>query len=611
MPLDDGFQRLLAGGDVPALSLNAQAALGPVRAPERSEFSHLLRHFLERFFHHESASPDGDAKTRLVQIAFAAGLPGFMVAIYLWPVYHPVLSWLPGAHGGPPSYWLQVNHHFFFVIYSFVALGIATVFEWDMFFPDLLDIFVLGTLPVAGGGVFLARVAAIGVFICGFLFDANFLAPMVLPMAMDPPHLGRFLAAHILAVTGSGLFAAALILATEGVLVAVLGERLMAKLSLLLQGLSIAALLMLLLLFPVLSGAVPVLLDHGSALVRWLPPFWFLGIYQLLLEGPSARPIYEQLAQTGCAALIAAILLAVAAYPVAYLRRMSQLVEGRPTRTREGRVQRGAGHLLHLIAIRPPAMRAVFHFIGQTLARVPRYRIYLVLYGGAGLSVVLSSLLRLHVSGGQVLVEISPDGLRAAAGILAFWVIAGLRISFLSPGNRRGSWVFRIAHGTPPPFPIAMQQCNAAYAWALLCSISITGGAWLILRVLAPSALRTPASAAAQLLVVAAMCLLLTDLLFLNVTTIAFTGKPEREQPNLALSVGKFLLFFPIVSSLPVQLEPWIESSTVHLVQAALFVAFAHAALRRRHRQVVTEYCNALELEDDEEEFPMRLGLRY
>src|ERR1035437_4658651 len=96
-----------------ALSLNAQAALGPVRAPERSQFSVLVRHFLERFFNHETASPDGDAKARLVLIALATGLPGLMVAVYLWPVYHPIPGWPLDhpSHGGPPPYWLQVNHH--------------------------------------------------------------------------------------------------------------------------------------------------------------------------------------------------------------------------------------------------------------------------------------------------------------------------------------------------------------------------------------------------------------------------------------------------------------------------------------------------------------------
>lgn len=144
------------------LSLNTQAALGNVREPERSQFSHLVRHFLERFFNHETASPDGDAKARLVLIAFTAGLPGFVVALYLWPDYHSFIPYMRNNHVvwtlGPPPYWAQVNQHYFFILYSFVVMGIVTVFEWDMFFPDLLDLWVLKTLPIAEVRIFLARV---------------------------------------------------------------------------------------------------------------------------------------------------------------------------------------------------------------------------------------------------------------------------------------------------------------------------------------------------------------------------------------------------------------------------------------------------------------------
>jgi hypothetical protein len=295
----ESFQRLFMMWEPEVLPLKAQAEHGSAQEPERSQFSHLVRHFLARFFNHETASPDGDAKTRLVLIAFATGLPGFVVALYLWPVYHPLTLYPPNHSpvAGPP-YWLRVNHHFFFVVYSFVAMGIATVFEWDMFFPDFLDLFVLTTLPVPARRLFLARIAAIAILIAGFLFDANVLAPLVLPAAIDPPNLLRFLAGHLLAVAGSGLFAAVLLLAVQGALLSVLGERLFRKFSLALQGLSITALLMLLLLFPVLAGTVPVLLQSGSTFARFFPPFWFLGVYQRLMEGPSALPIYRQLAQT-------------------------------------------------------------------------------------------------------------------------------------------------------------------------------------------------------------------------------------------------------------------------------------------------------------------------
>jgi hypothetical protein len=598
----DEFQRLFMMAEPEILSLNAQAALGAVREPECTQFSQLVRHFLERFFNHETASPDGDAKSRLILIACAAGLPSFVDALYLWPLYHQIF-------GGHPSYWMTVNHHFFFVLYSFVALGMITVFEWDMFFPDLLDIFVLTTLPIPDGRLFRARVAAIAILIGGFLFDANFLAPLVLPACIDPPNPAQLLAGHVLAVLGSGLFSAVFILALQGVLLSVFGERLFRRLSLLLQGLSIAVLLMLLFLFPVLSGAVPTFLKSGNAFVLCFPPFWFLGIYQRLLEGPSAPPIFAMLAQIGCVSLLITVSLAMLAYPIAYLRRVRRLIEGPGTHDSRDWVAWPLYKPLHATLLRSPVRRAVFHFISQTVMRVQRYRIYLVLYGGVGLSILIASVLRLTVVHGQVRVETSPDGMRAAIGIAAFWSIAGLRTAFVSPGNQQGSWVFRIVHGRPPQLTTAMQQLQAAKLWTFLASLIVTLGICIAFRAIAPPQLLTWPAVASQSLIAAGMCLLLTDLLFLSVKIVAFTGQPAREQPNLALTIFKFFYIVPAVAWLPVVSKPWIESSISHFVLATAIVAAAHLALRWQHRETIRIHCNLPDLEDGEEEFPLKLGL--
>jgi hypothetical protein len=613
LAIREEFQRLFMMSEPEALSLNAQAALGAQHVPRRSQFSLLVRHFLERFFNHETASPDGDAKSRLILIAVSTGIPGFMVALYLWPVYHPFIGWPPGRplDAGPPPYWLQVNHHFFFVLYSFVAMGIITVFEWDMFFPDLLDVFVLTTLPIKDGKLFQARVAAIAIFIFGFLFDANFLAPLVIPASFDPPNLTRLMAGHILAVFGSGLFSAAFILALQGMLLSLFGEQLFRRISLLLQGLCISALLVLLLLFPVLSGAVPVFLQSANRWLLYCPPFWFLGIYQRLLEGPSALPIYGRLAQTGCAALAITLVVATLAYPVAYLRRVRRLVLGSGAHDTRSWTARPLAGLLHATLLRSPVRRAVYHFIGQTLLRVQRYRIYLVLYGGVGLSVVVASVLRLTVEYGQVRVEISADGIRAAIAIVSFWTIAGLRMSFVSPGNRQGSWAFQIVHGRPPALETALHLLRAAKLWVLLWAGLITFAALLVFRVFAPAELLTWPATASLVLTAAGMCLLLTDAMFLNLKTVAFTGEPAREQSNLALTVLKYFTFLPLIVWLPVFFEQWIEKTPAHFGIAAAAIVVMHLAFERANRRILREHCAMRPLEDGEDDFPMKLGLRY
>jgi hypothetical protein len=609
----DSFQRLFAGAEQPVLSMNVQAALGSARVPKRSQFSLLVRHFLERFFNHETASPDGDAKTRLVQIAFATGLPPFLVAIYLWPVYHPIAGWPPGrpSTGSPPTYWLQVNHHLFFILYSFVVMGIATVFEWDLFFPDLLDLFILGPLPIHSRRAFAARTAAIVVLIGGFLLDTNLFSSIVLPMALDPRDLLRFLAGHILAVAASGFFASASILALQCLFLCIFGERLFRKLALLLQGLAITLLVMLMLLFPVLSGVVPSMLQSPSFVTRCFPPFWFLGIYQCMIEGPRALRIYFTLARTGYFAIFFVSLFAILTYPLAYLHKMRQLVEGPSSRSAVNPLFRSVAQVLHSTIMRRPQRRAIFHFISQTMLRVPRYRIYLVLYGGVGLSVVAASILRFTANHQQIPTEVSADGIRVAVSIVVFWVIAGLRMAFLSSGNQRGRWIFHVVHGNPPDVQTLTEQLGAAQVWVLLWTVIATLGMCLIFRAIAPAELLLNRAIEAQILVAASMVLLLADAFFLNVTSLPFTSDQVREQPNLALTVLKYFTFFPVVAAVPLQLEPWIEERASHFVILIAAVATVHLLLRLRHQSVLREHCNQLPLEEDEEEFPMKLGLRY
>jgi hypothetical protein len=407
------------------------------------------------------------------------------------------------------------------------------------------------------------------------------------------------------------LFSAAFILTLQGVLLSVLGERLFRRLSLLLQGLSISILLMMLLLFPVLSGAVPVLVQSESAVVRFCPPFWFLGVYQRILEGPAALPIYGRLAETGVVALLITCMVATLAYPIAYVRRVRQLVVGSGKHEKRSWAARPLTGFLHATFLKQPLQRAVFHFISQTILRVPRYRIYLVLYGGVGLSVVVASVLRLTVEGGWVRTAVSGDGILASIAIVVFWTIAGLRMAFVSPGNRQGSWVFRIVHGRPPVLPTALEQFEAARLWALLCAAVVVFVAVLIFQRLAPRELQGWTATACLVLIAGGLCVLLSDLFFLNVKTVAFTGDPTREQPNLALSLLRYFTFFPIIVWIPVAAEPWIEASWLHFVAAIAAIVVVHAAFHQWHRRIIAEHCNMPGLEDDEDDFPMKLGLRY
>lgn len=606
------FQQLLMMAGPEIRALNEQAALGEVSAPERSQFSHLLRHFLERFFRNDTASRTGDAKTRLVQIAFAAGLPPMIVAMYLWPVYHPVIQFRRSYAFTPPPvpYWVQVNHHFFFVMYSFVALGLVTVFEWDLFFPDLLDLFVLTTLPVPARRLFSARVCSIAILIGGFLVDTNLLAPLVLPMATDPPELMRFVGAHVSSALCGGIFAASFVLAMQSTLLALLGEALFKRISLALQGASVALLVMLLLLFPVLSGSTPALLQSSNPWIFAFPPFWFLGVYQRVLEGSEALPVYATLANIAMGATTVSIVLAVIAYPLAYWRRVRQLVEGPPARPMRVRMLKPVYLAMHATVLRQAGKRAAFHFIGQTITRITRYRIYLVMYCGVGFSLVVSSVLRLNIVHGQMQFTYSADGIRTAIGIVAFWTIAGLSAAINSAGNRQGLWVWNIVHGNPPPLEHMVVRVSALKLWVVLWALLATFTAFGVMQQFAPPELRSASSIAAQITAAFCCCVLLVDALFWNSIRVPFSGGADSEEENPGFTVLRYLTGFLLVLWLNLRLETLMETGPKQLGVVVAVAFVAHLWLRKKSQDHLRLYCGQDALEEETGDLPHGLRLR-
>lgn len=580
------------------LSLEVLARNTDAPAEQPTQFHVLVRHFLECFFRNELLSADGEAKTRLVQAAFALGLPGLVVSLYLYTPYHM-------AHQVRP-YWSQAGDHYFYVLYALVAMGLVAIFEWDLFFPGLLDTHVLSPLPVHYGRMFRARVLAILMVIGAVLLDSNFLPPLVLPAATDPPHLFRFLAAHLVAVGAAGLFAASSFLGMEGMLLALLGDRLFRRISLWVQGLSVFALLTLLFLYPPFCGALGGLLQSGSALPRWIPPLWFLGIYQRILDGAATPPVFGRLAHLGTVCTAGAVALTMCTYPLAWWRRTRAMVEGGAKQERHSRARRVIRRSLHTTLVRDPAARAVWHFVGSNLVRVSRYRMYLVMYGGTGAALVLASLLRAQVDGAHIRFLFSPRGLRLAIPVTVFWTVSGLYTTFLSTSDQQGRWVFRVISGKAD-----FQQLRAATRWVCAWSVVLSWMLVVVAYAAMPALFNTWRVVATQLLVAAGLSLLLTDAFFLKVDAIPFTNGRRSSGINFALLLIPYLGFFPAIVLFSVAAEPWIETSAVHVFASAGLGLGAHLCMLAIRRRRTIENLERIEADEDEEDFPLRLGLRY
>ena len=552
----------------PLLSWQSDDAL--LSSAGQKQFKLLVRHLLDRFFNNEIVSVDGETLPLIMTVAWAIALPTLVATIFLFPAYHA----FPPRPPIPP-FWGRVADHYVFVMYAWVVMGAITVFEWDLLFPNVLDVFVLSVLPIADRRLLLARVAAILIFLGLFLLGTSSLGIIFFPLATETGDAISAYAAHFVAVTAAGLCAASLVLALQGLLISLLGARLFRAISSFLQSLVVMVLSIVLFLFPVFSRSLEALIQSGGTAVRWFPPFWFLGVYESIVAGPSALPAFTQLAHTGYQATALLMALAIITYPLAYARSTRQAVEGSIAPNTRSLLVQPAVRVLHATLVRTPPRRAVYHFISQTLFRSQRHRLYLAMYAGVGIALACVWVVVFRVEGDHIRVAISSSGVRLAVPAMAFWIVAGLCTSLLSPADPAGSWVFRLIHGKASSDHLA-----ATKLWVLLWAMTMTLGAVAVLQIISYPELRAPRELVAQVVVAAGICLLLTDAFLLQTATIPFTEARVPHNTDLAFILLRYIVFFPALVIATVNYEWWIEVSASHLIVTTLGIITAHFALR-------------------------------
>src|SRR5216683_2212628 len=530
----------------PVLSLAVQAEDLP-SGREQSQFEILIRHIFHRFLHNELLTSDDDETKRVMLISCAIAVPGMLVALFLFPAYHAF-----PPYPVPRPFWAQAGDHYFYVMYSFVVMGAATVYEWDLLFPDLVDVFVLSIQPIASRHLFFARVLALAIFLGLVLFGTSILGIIFLPLVAELPNFLRHLLAHSTAVFASGTFAAATFLALQGILLNIVGENIFRRVTPLLQGMSIMLLLTILLLHPTLSRSLEPLLT----------------------------------------------------YPLAYRRRVRQLIEGGRAIDTPSHTTAPFQHILQATILRLPAQRAIFHFISQTILRAQRQRVMLAMYGGLAIALTLSDLLVFRVGGGHLRPVLLPSGIRSAIPVMVFWTVAGLRSVLTTPIDRRGAWLFRVIIGRPNADHVAGTR-----VWVTLWATILGLATAIVLHTLSPRSLQSHLTTLDQLLIAIAVSFLLADIFLFSVRSVPFTHIRKSSITDLPLVIVRYAVLFPLFVAILIHNETWIEANAFHLFKTLFFVVAAHFLFLKIHARSLLQ--STLDTPPDEaDEFPQRLGLR-
>jgi hypothetical protein len=552
----------------------------------------LVEHFFRRFFDNDTVQPDGDTQTTVARAVSFVAVPGLMVAFWSINAY----PYLP-----PRPLWATIADHYFFVMFSFVAMGGAAIFEWEMLFPDRLDFLVLSPLPIKPAQLLGGKAAALVGFLGLFLVASNGFGTLLLPLVskgttrlpvVTTGAIFRQMVAHGVAVGMAGVFAALFFVALGGVLLCVLGAARFRVISPIVQMVSVVALVLLLLYFPWFGMSMHGWLTEPLGGARWIPPLWFLGVYERMLRGDAAPAFAREMARDavrGTASVAAIVLLT---YPLAWARMRRLAVEGGSGKRREP--LRWLAAAVHGV-VRRPGERAVFHFIGQTIRRNNRYQVYLAMYCGSGLAIASALAVTLRVSGGRVRAELSNDGLHAVMPLLLFWVVAGLRTAFAFPLSLQAGWIFRITG-------VNLAECaSAARRWALLCALGAMGGILAALVWAGWDARRL----AVQVVWGLGLCVLLTDGFFFSQKSVPFNQPRMPGRVSFPLMLTLYVGVFPLFVFEVIEAEMRMEKHLAHLLGVALAAAAIHwaAAVGRQGTEEVEE-----EMQGYEGEFQL-LGL--
>jgi hypothetical protein len=537
----------------------------------------LIDHFFRRFFDNDTVQPDGDTITTVVRALCIVAAPGLMIAFFL---------------GNQPrrSLWGSIEDQYLFILFSFVVMAGVTIFEWEMLFPDRLDFLILSPLPVRHLQMLAAKAVALAGFLLLFLTASNLFATVMFPGVSRSGYLHPF-AAHAAACLLAGVFGALAILALGGVLLCVLGARVFRILSPLVQLLAVGALALLVLHYLRLGDSIRTQLNPPAGIVRWMPPIWFLGLYERILRGAEAPAFAMEMSRYALWATGIAAIAAVVTYPLAWVRMRRMAVEGAPRRGRaSARWLMGLSEWM----VRRPGERAVFHFIGQTIARNNRYQVYLAIYCGVGLALALSCATTFREVEGVFRPGLSTVGAHAVMPLLIFWVSAGLRTAFGFPLNLAARWVFRIT-GVP------IADCAAAARkWALMCALTTM---WCILGALCW------AGWDARHLLVQGVCglvisLLLTDGFFAFYPGVPFNRPRMPGRTSLPLMLTLYVgALTPFIFGV-IYLEMRLEKSLPKLALLGICALAIHSVLNSRDRSDEVDE----ELEGYEGEFQL-LGL--
>ncbi len=403
-------------------------------------FGRLCGHFLKALTQsgQESEQLEFGAGALLALLA----VPGGFAALSLLDRYSTFLAWLR-QQGPMDVFEVSMPDKYFFIVFSMAITGVVAVFKWDRILPSQQDYFNFAPLPIPPAQIYLASLtaalAAAGLFALDVNIGSVLLFPMVVMASAPGATFGSFASfvlTHAFIVVLASLFTFFACFAVMTAALALLPTRWFARISVPLRvGLMVGLLALL------VSHAVvpPLILVRPDSWIGWLPPVWFVALYQQLQgSGPRGLVLLADRAWAGTSIAVAVAGLASWMGYHRYFRRIPEMSDGGMAAARG--TPAWAWRMVRTL-VSQPVQQGVYGFSLRVLMRSETHTLVVGALLGLGL------LLGTEAAVGALSRHPPRDGFPSVAWlsvplILTYLLAVAVRFSFELPAQWKANWIF-------------------------------------------------------------------------------------------------------------------------------------------------------------------------
>jgi hypothetical protein len=525
-------------------------------------FKILWRVFVEQFTANESATSDVQMRRAIVGVIAFLITPGLFLMMKTMSGYELMVMVAKAKQMPQIVETFLAQMAVLFVSYSMISTGLLTVFIWDTLVFDKRDAMVLGPLPLRGSTIVGAKLAALATFLVGTALAVNVVSGVSFGFvtgAIDGRIL-QHLAAHLSGTIGGAVFMFCTLVIVRGLLVLLVSAHMAATAGSFLQFLFLSGVLCFMMV-PTATGQVT-------------PPIsWFAALFEVI-RGSRATDI-EPLAQRALVVLPVSIAGAIGVTFGGYWKQMRAALAPSARVASSARIRR---RLAALMTGPDRVARGTSDFVLTTLARSRVQQAPIAIAASLGVAIISVTLATRE--GGFAALRTPRTAVLWIPIVMGYWIVVGLRASFVMPTELRAAWAFRV-HSRLPSASYWLGVRAAMLAFAL--------GPALFVDALVVLPLLGWRVAAIHALVVSVAIAITAQFASLLVDGVPFTRAYPPGHAKLKTRWQLYLLGMWAIAYLPVRMELTVLNDTrglcVLLAKGLVVIGALEIAGRYRARR--------------------------